>query len=325
MTTGQDHHQIELLRDGRVVGPWTCLRCRYGIENLRPADPCPECGGALDPSLDPRLLRFAPPHTIDRVRRGARGIELSVLAAALSLPTIGIFFAIVDGMESRGLSLEISYFLNGPIFPFLLVYALMALLARSVFKYTTPLPASCAPSLATAQLRRALRTFAIAIPAMLTPLVVVVMMEWLWSIRVDTVVPEWVGALLASAMFATAVAIALGLSLYAWSIGERTWAHRKPLAGIARAPAAFAVIAGTTAILIGALSDPFVTLLNTSAWGIFQWGFFSLWLAWILFSALALLLSLVAVDAVRSAAKRDFREASAARAALRTNEQERAP
>jgi hypothetical protein len=322
MTTGSDQHATELLRDGRVVGPWTCLRCRYGIENLRPTDPCPECGGAIDQSLDPRLLRFTTPATIDRVRRGARGIGLSVLASVLSIPAAGIYFATVDAMESRGLSVELSYFLNGPVFPFILIYGVMALMARSVFKYTTPLPASCEPSRATAQLRRALRCFVIAIPAMFTPFAALITLEWLWSVYFDNVVPVWIAVLVASCMAGTAIALVFGLSLYAWSIGDRTWAYRKPLSVIARAPAVFACISATLAIIVGALSEPFMTLMDAPAWGIFQWLYFSLWLAWTLFGVLALLLSLVTVDAVRSAATRDFREAFKASASSRTNQEE---
>ncbi len=313
MTTGGDETGIELLRDGRVAGPWTCLRCRYGIEHLRPTDPCPECGGSLEPSLDPRLLRFAPPATIDRVRRGARGIELSVLAAVLSAPAIGIYFATVDAMESRGLSLELSYFLNGPIFPLILVLAVMAMVARSVFKYTTPLPASFEPTRATVQLRCTLRVFAVAVPGLFLPLAVVVTLEWLWSINPDTIAPVWLAALVASTMFASAVALVLGISLYAFSIGDRTWAYGRPLRAFAIAPALFALLAGALALPAALLSDSIAAIMETSVWGVLQWAFFSLWLAWVLFAAFALLFSLVVVDAVRSAAKRDFREASAAR------------
>ncbi len=312
MTTGGDQTGTELLRDGRIVGPWTCLRCRYRIEHLLPTDPCPECGGSLAESLDPRLLRFAPPATIDRVRRGARGLELCVLAAVLSAPAIGIYFATVDAMESRGLSLELSYFLNGPLFPLVLVLAVMVMVARSVFKYTTPLPASCEPTRATTQLRRLLRVFAVAVPGLFLPLAVVVAVEWLWTLNLHTLVPVWIPALGASAMFAIAVALVFGLSLYAWSIGDRTWAYGKPLRSFAVAPALFALLSGTLALPAALLSDSIAAIMETSVWGVLQWAFFSLWLAWMLFAGFALFFSLVVVDAVRSAAKRDFREASAA-------------
>jgi hypothetical protein len=326
MTTGSDQHGTAFLRDGRVFGPWTCLRCKYGIENLKPTDPCPECGGPLDQSLDPRLLRFAPPTIINRVRRGARGIELTVLAAILSIPAIAIYFATVEALESRGsLSLALSYLLTGPVFPLVLVYGVMLLLARSVFRYTTPLPASCEPPRAAAQLRRVLRYSVIAVPVMFTPFAAIIVLEWLWSVYLERVVPGWVAVLVASSMVGTTIALAFGLSLYAWSIGERTWAYGKPLTVIARAPALFAVIAATISIPVAVLAEFSIVLMYASVWGLAQWMFFSFWLAWILFGVLAMLLSLLTVEAVRSAAKRDFREASAARAAVSSSNEDRAP
>lgn len=300
-----------VLRDGRVVGPWTCLRCRYQIANLKPDDRCPECGDAVSVSLDPTLLRFAPVGTLRRVRVGARTINLSIIVGALLLPVLVFAINMLVGTawasNSRG-----SLFrdlVTGPLPAFTLIYVMLLWFVRGVFLVTSRFPPATPLPRSAAQLRRTLRVFAILVPLLFAPIAYAIIAEMVQQSTVFDMMHEAIPALLITSVFATGVALVFGLSLYAWSIGGQTYLRGRPLRTLARAPAWFAILATVAALFVFSVAEPIGGAMANPVWGFIQWAFASSMIAMVVFIALTMLSSLIVVDALRSSIKRDEREA----------------
>jgi hypothetical protein len=303
-----------VLRDGRVIGPWTCLRCRYHLADLKPDDRCPECGDAVSVSLDSTLLRFAPVDTLRCVRVGARTINLSIIVGALLLPVLVFAINMLVGTawasNSRG-----SLFrdlITGPLPAFTLIYVMLLWFVRGVFLMTTPFPHESSLPRSAAQLRWTLRAFAILVPLLFAPIAYAIVAEMVMQSTVFDTMHEAIPALLLTSVLATGAALVFGLSLYAWSIGGQTYLRGRPLRTLARAPSWFAILAACTAIFVFALVGPIGAGMSQPVWGFIQWGFASATIAMVVFIALAMLSSLVVVDALRSSIKRDERQARSA-------------
>src|SRR5690606_11270258 len=159
MTAGGDHPEPSCLRDGRVVGPWSCLRCGYGLEHLRPSDPCPECETPVARSIDPRLLRFAPLRALDRARRGARTINLALVAWLVSVPGLMLFYALGDLLIVRG-RVPATPIFESPLAVCVVGDILVTVLAFGIYALTTRLPAHTIGR-GTVAVRRALRVTAV--------------------------------------------------------------------------------------------------------------------------------------------------------------------
>lgn len=313
MTPGADHPAPAILRDGRVDGPWTCVRCRYAIRGLKPDERCPECGASLAESLDPRLLRFAPPSTLRRIRRGARSINLSILAGVISFPVLGFAITVLDNYAwNAGARSPLIDLLVGPFPVLALLYVLLAWFGAGVFHVTAPPPASTELPRSTHELRRTLRVFAFATPVLLTPLALVIVFD---SAGSSAFVESMRIVVLLFLFTATAVppAVVFGLSLYAWSIGERIHLRGRPLRVLARAPSWFALLAGGCGLVFfGLLTLRDALGVPNVDWSLHEWAMVSSFIGMLAFGLIALAMSLLTVDALRVAAKRAEREARAA-------------
>lgn len=307
-----------VLRDGRVVGPWTCLRCRYQIANLKPDDRCPECGDAVSASLDPALLRFAPPETLRRVRVGARTLILSVVLGAVSLPVLVFAINMLTttswASNSRGTLLR--DVVTGPLPAFTLIYLMLLWFVRGVFLVTSRFPSTTPVPRAAAHLRCTLRVLGALAPILLAPIAYAIIADMVEQETVFDTMHHAVPALIVTSALATGAALVFGLSLYAWSIGGKTHLRGHPLRALARAPSWFAILAAVAAIIVFSLVGPIDDGMREPVWGFIQWAFASSVIAMIAFLALMMLTSFVVIDALRSSIKRDEREARGAAARL---------
>ena len=302
-----------VLREGRVVGQWTCLRCRYHIANLKPDERCPECGESVALSLDPTLLRFAPPETLRRVRVGARTIVLSILVCAIAIPIIVFAINLIAIPWASGSSSSyIVDLFTGPIPVILLIYIMLFWFVRGVFLMTSKFPQTMRLPRSAAQLRWTVRPFAVLLPVIFAPLAYVITMESLGERTFFHSAPDVVPAAILGLLWGVAVALALGLSLYTWSIGAQTYLRGRPLRSFARAPSWFAVLCALLALFVLALVDLMRPSMQVDAWGVLQWAFVSSIIAGFAFLALTMLSSFIVVDALRSCMRRDEREARAA-------------
>lgn len=318
MSAGAPHPGDALanvLRDGRVVGPWSCVHCRYQIADLKPDDRCPECGEPVARSLDPSLLRFAPPESLRRVRVGARTIILSIIASAACLPVLVFAINLLVGTawanSSRG-----SLFRDlivGPLPAFTLIYVMLLWFVRGVFLMTSRFPGTTPIPRSAAQLRWTLRAFATLLPLLFAPVAFAIVAEMVTQSTVFDELHRAVPALIMSSLLAIGASLVLGLSLYAWSIGAQTHLRGRSLRTLACAPSWFAIVASLLALLIFALIGPMRPVMQRDTWGAAQWAFVSSVLAAAAFAAITMLTSLIVVDALRSAVKRDEREARAAK------------
>jgi hypothetical protein len=183
---------------------------------------------------------------------------------------------------------------------------------RGVFLMTTPFPHESSLPRSAAQLRWTLRAFAILVPLLFAPIAYAIVAEMVMQSTVFDTMHEAIPALLLTSVLATGAALVFGLSLYAWSIGGQTYLRGRPLRTLARAPSWFAILAACTAIFVFALVGPIGAGMSQPVWGFIQWGFASATIAMVVFIALAMLSSLVVVDALRSSIKRDERQARSA-------------
>lgn len=314
MSAGHTHPE-NVVRDGRIVGPWTCLRCGYGIAGLRPEDPCPECASPLDRSLDPRLLRYAPAEHLRRVRRGARGIGLSFIGAMLGAFFLGIYVTVVDALHSGGyIGRDLRHLLTGPLVPFGVLYAVMLWHAAAVFRFTGAPPDARFDHAEARTLRPVLRCFSLAPPLIGLVFVALSLSEW-GAIPFDwpyDIFPEEALGFAFITALACATANVFGLALYAWAIGDRTRVRGRSLRAAAMTPVLFGLLTGVFALGVFALLGPMERSLDEFFWGIVQWVFVSSMIAGVVLGVATIATSVIAVDAARVALRRDEREATAA-------------
>lgn len=86
-----DNHEQAGVRISRDL---PCARCGYLLRGLPTSGACPECGESIATSLKGNLLRFADPHWLRTISRGAAwlhwGIRIFLIAFLLYLITLGV-------------------------------------------------------------------------------------------------------------------------------------------------------------------------------------------------------------------------------------------
>ncbi len=74
-----------------------CVECDYNLRGLMPDGRCPECGTSVARSLDPRLLRFAPPTYLRTLTMGLTVIFGFGALCVIAMMTLGIVIAFLGG------------------------------------------------------------------------------------------------------------------------------------------------------------------------------------------------------------------------------------
>ncbi|NLF31381.1 MAG: hypothetical protein GX591_10925 [Planctomycetes bacterium] len=79
-----------------------CIACGYNLRGLTSDGRCPECGAAIDGSLDPRLLWFAPPAYVRTLALGLSLIFWGLYACAFAAMGVSAMFEVVLGADLAG-------------------------------------------------------------------------------------------------------------------------------------------------------------------------------------------------------------------------------
>lgn len=84
--------------DGTVLVDIPCRKCGYNLRALSATGLCPECGHAIDFSVQGDLLQFSPVDWLKTLSQGARLVVVGILLAIVG----GIVASIIDSVASTG-------------------------------------------------------------------------------------------------------------------------------------------------------------------------------------------------------------------------------
>ena len=203
---------------GYVIQPIPCRACGQQLQGLHEAHRCPQCGMPVGRSVQPGVLRFAPPAWLGVVRSGLL-LEFWTIITAIILVTIAIVALLVwafggarsasgppdiQGMMAKSPFITIAGPIIGLIFTGLLTYGIWLITTPE------PQPGAAIEGPKTRQTARGLALFSFSIGA----LSVILQISGLMTDYMSAGIVQGVTTLLGAAQFVALLLVLAELSVY---------------------------------------------------------------------------------------------------------------